>query len=450
MSASRLVRLLLITYLVLFSLWPFYIDLRIADSIGVNPQRVALALLIFASLVAFTADRGVRIKGLQQIKRYRALVVALVAYSVLRLVSAAPVSTASLLIAIYEIMSNVALLLVALVYIRNADEARPVFLTLVCCGLLLAGYAVLERSAGSNFFAQYANTETRAGWTAALIKLRDGIYRVQATFEHPLSLVQYLVVVAPFATLFLKNRTWFLLSLIALPFMAVAAIFTGSRSALVAPVAGALVTLAVSAYGRYKRHKSRSALLGLTVAVVFAAIVSSTAFIDLLTGVGSSSQAASSATRIAQVQNGLIAIKNKPFLGYGPGQASAVIMNVGETASGSQTIFRETTDNLFLTRAIESGIPALAIYIYIIFTVLRTSARSVIQSATGSRAINLALLTSTVAGALTMVILSIFTVLPLLFVVFGMALGLAPMSDASRPREWNQPEDTDAVAYNYS
>ena len=274
-------------------------------------------------------------------------------------------------------------------------------------------------------FSQFADPDTRAGLTALMDKTRDGAYRVQSTFEHPLSLSQYLVIIAPLALIFYRSKTWFLLSLTSFSLIVLAALFTGSRSALVAPLGATLVAVTFLAYHKYKVRGSGAGgfivMLVASISLLLALLV----LPSIILGEGSQSQSASTATRLAQLQNGYIAVKNRPLLGYGPGKASAVIMSTGDTDAGAQTIHRETTDNLFLTRVVESGIPSLLLYLMIIFCVIRTGARDVYVEDPGERRLRIMLLVSVVSGALTMLILSIFTVLPLLFVVFGITLAIS-------------------------
>lgn len=150
----------------------------------------------------------------------------------------------------------------------------------------------------------------------------------------------------------------------------------------------------------------------------------------------SESQSASSATRLVQLNNGFIAIAQKPLFGYGPGEGSRVIMGVGESQSGGETVYVETTDNLFLSIAVESGLPALIAYLLMIFRVLKMSSRGVLGAVRREgREVNTAIFASLIAGVTLMAVLSIFTILPLFFILMGATVGLyEPRSAGSEGR----------------
>ncbi|GEM_PF-6765974 len=425
MTASRATLLLLIMYLSMFSLWPFYIDIRIADSVGLNPQRLALAVLIVFALFAFMADPSTRRHLISLQRAFPLLFVACIIYSLIRLASGAANGAASFFIAAYEVVSNIALIFVSIIAVRSLNDARLLFLALITCGLAVSAYAIIERYQGHNLFSQFADPDTRAGFTAIMDKTRDGAYRVQSTFEHPLSLSQYLVIIAPLALVFIRSKKWFLLSGVSFLCMLAAAAFTGSRSALVAPVAALLVASTVAAYFKFKARGSGAGGFALLLVASLSLVVALLVLPSIILGQGSQSQTASTTTRLAQIQNGYIAVKSRPLLGYGPGRASAVIMSTGDTETGAQTIHRETTDNLFLTRVVESGIPSLFLYLSIILITLRTGAKSIYTLESSERRLRYLLFVSTASGALTMLILSIFTVLPVLFVMFGVIIAIS-------------------------
>lgn len=415
---------LLIIFLCIFSLWPFYIEIRVAESVGLNPQRIWLAILVLFAGFCFLIAPKTRMFVLEKYREHKILFAACALYSMIRLISGVSNSSVSFFIAAYEVVSNILLMFVAMMSVRTVKDARSVFLALISCGLLVSVYAIFERQFEYNLFSQFADPETRAGFTAIMDKTRDGAYRAQSTFEHPLSLSQFLVIIAPLALIFYRSRRWFLISTAAFCSMVLAAFFTGSRSALVAPLGAVLVAVTVFAYHKYKSKGSGAGGFALMLIATLSLLFSLLVLPSLILGQGSQSQSASTATRFAQMQNGYVAIKNRPILGYGPGGASAVIMRIGDTTAGAQTIHRETTDNLFLTRVVESGIPSLVLYLIIIACVMRIGAREIYTEDKSERRLRVLLFLSVVSGALTMLVLSIFTVLPLLFVMFGVVLGL--------------------------
>jgi O-antigen ligase len=428
MRASQFFRGVLLVFVVVFSIWPFYIDLRLHDNVGLNPQRIVLFFaVIFFAVAYFLANGFSRFLGATWWRNSdgKAILGVLLVYTVLRSISSALAGTYSLLIFVNELISNMFLMVVAGAVFRRYSDAKRFVSVITVCALIVSCYAVIERAVEYNFLVEYADVTTRAGFTAATEKIRDGVYRVQGTFEHPLSLVQYLAMTVPL--LYLVFRKWKALAVPPFLIICAALLYTGSRSAIVALFLSMVAMLVLTTHVRLRSgsgRRNRGLILGSLVALYGVILVGGGVLINEAVNGESDSQNASTATRLIQINNGLLAIKQRPIFGFGPGEASRVIMGIGETESGGETIFRETTDNLFLTRVVESGIPSVLALIYLIYRVLKLAVKCSLQSGdTRSRDFNVAVFGAIVAGVTLMTVLSIFTVLPLFFILMGVVLG---------------------------
>lgn len=429
MRISDVFRGALIVFIGVFSIWPFYIDVRLHENIGINPQRLVLVLTALFFILVLTTTKGfIRTIGSAWWRNPdgRAIFFALSAYTVLRLVSSVIAGPYSIFIFSNELIANAFVMLIAGAVYRDYADARRFVLFLIALGVIVSFYAILERITQQNFLVSFADVNTRAGFTAATEKIRNGVYRSQATFEHPLSLVQYLAMIIPLLYLLIRRFG----ALVVFPFTVIgsALYFTGSRSAVIAIFLSIVAMIAIAIHAglreRSGRTKKGTLLTALFLLYGVLLIGGATLINDAVSG-DSESHTASTTTRVAQINNGLLAIARRPIFGYGPGEASRIIMHVGETESGADTIYRETTDNLFLTRAVESGVPSLIALLYLIYKVLKLAIQSSISNPDRKvRVLNIALFGSLLSGVTLMSVLSIFTVLPIFFILMGILVGV--------------------------
>src|SRR5690606_5711743 len=119
----------------------------------------------------------------------------------------------------------------------------------------------------------------------------------------------------------------------------------------------------------------------------------------------------------------------RPLLGYGPGNAASVVVTIGETEADSALMYVGSLDNLFLTKMVEFGIPSLLLFTFLLGYIFVSSGKQFLcASEIKAKRLAAATVLSIVSGIASMAILSIFTVLPLLFIVMG--IGLARPSPA--------------------
>jgi O-antigen ligase len=123
-------------------------------------------------------------------------------------------------------------------------------------------------------------------------------------------------------------------------------------------------------------------------------------------------------------------VKEKPILGHGIGNAKKVIIGIGDTVSGSEAVWNETIDSYYLAEALDSGLPALFAFVSIFVIASRVMYRISIDRTINKsiRGLALAISASIAAGAASMSVLSIFTILPILFALIGFSISLNMLS----------------------
>ncbi len=422
---------LLAFYLIAFFLWPFYIDVRVQENVGLNPERVILlcmVLILFLEIFSFKQKTVSIVFG----RYYKPIFFLAVVYLGFRyFTSLYNNSFYSFSLALYESLSCFVLALYVIVFVRNHKSINFIMSIIFYCALIVALYGLVERYFEFNIFSTMADINTIAGFTAASEKYRDGAYRIQSTFEHPLSLVQMMSLSLPLAYFRwkIKRRALeigvFILAMLGVVY------FAGSRSSMVVIAAEVLVFIFLLMWFRRKEISKNTGSTGLAYIAVAAIFVIVVVVFVMATLGGSESEERSSLTRVAQINNGYIAIIERPIVGYGIGSAPKVIMGIGDFHSDAEKIWNETVDNLFLSKAIESGVLSLLVFLAFIYYSLKKIATSVMFGGKNeiSRAFGVSIFISIIGCMILMSILSIFTVIPLLFCLIGLGLVMARLED---------------------
>lgn len=434
-SRWNLLITLLAIFLFAFGVVPFYLDIRLHENVGLNPQRLMVVGMLGLTALCIPGSKGARNKIRLSIYHNKKIYSAIAIYLLLRVVSfVANPSQYSFFILLNEVLMNFFILFYSAVFVDSPKKIKTLLLILIVSALYVSVFGVFEGVMSSNIFRAFANTSTQTGEIAAQIKMRDGNYRVQSTFEHPLALSQYLIVVIPLLLVMASNKLWRSMALVIfLPLFLMAAYLTYARSVFVCLFIAVILVILSRIKFKYLTSMSLStkqvyfAMHKFTVFMGFVVLVGGIIF---LSSGGSDTQQSSTATRLVQLNNGIMGIKENPILGHGIGNAKKVIIGIGDTVSGSETVWNETIDSYYLAGALDSGLPALLVYISIFVIAVRATYRiSLNNSVTKSaRELALAISASIAAGAASMSVLSIFTILPILFALIGFSISLNTLS----------------------
>ncbi len=185
-------------------------------------------------------------------------------------------------------------------------------------------------------------------------KIRDGVFRSQATHTHPLSLGEHLAMIIPFAMYKVyrggKASRRYLYAGILLVLIA-AVLMSNSRGAIIGGVLAVSVTFFLMMFTWLRRPESLPfrPMAGLIIAgaLVLSPVVGAVGY-KLVVGEQGSTAAVSSHARVEQIEVAWPKILKRPLNGYGNGRSVRILGFYGG---------RLTIDNYYLNLALELGFP---------------------------------------------------------------------------------------------
>lgn len=208
-------------------------------------------------------------------------------------------------------------------------------------------------------------------------KIRDGVFRAQATHTHPLSLGEHMAFMAPLAFGFALAARKFrarALWVVAFAALVMAAIATNSRGAIIViilsigSVSGLLVWRALKRISASRWRPLAGLAFMAAIAVSPLAVVSA---YGSLSGKGGVSAANSTQSRLDQIEMAWPKILKRPVGGYGSGRSARVLGYWGRTL---------TLDNYYLSLALDLGFPGPIAFFAMLaawaLTALRRSSRA--------------------------------------------------------------------------
>ncbi|CAM8669724.1 O-antigen ligase-related [Comamonadaceae bacterium] len=368
-AVSEPFRLFWVTALLsVFALWPSYLLVKVGGLPSIDMRRIAAGATLVLALYYWINGRAKATQfvpsNTNPIKTGFWLVTSYLGWRVLSCIaSSAPI--ASFIQVVWEVLYYYSLFYIGYVFF-GADSLRTrVHKVMLLLMVLIAAFACVERVLGKNPMVQWApsNEEFEAAVSAmSLSRIRDGVFRTQGTFEHPLLLSEFAAIAASFAMATLlwpgKQQVSKLLGALALVASLTAGYLSGSRSAFIALGAGVGVVIAMRLISPKIRVTPSQAVLrkisaiGLLIgaAAIFAPVV-------IVMSEGKNvGEAASTGARVTQLKIGSDAIAQQPILGWGPGNGP-VIAGI-KTGNGANTM-----DNYLLSVAIESGVTGLVLFL---------------------------------------------------------------------------------------
>jgi O-antigen ligase len=254
----------------------------------------------------------------------------------------------------------------ALLCLADTRDLKRLLWALLAAAFLNVLFAVPESLLKRNLFEPFISLgnldpETARQFLAA--KFRGGQYRAQAAFDHPLLYAEFLAVCLPVAGAFALQRGrlgWLAAGLV--PLLLAGLYLSHSRVAIVATLLvgvamfGAVVVRGAQA-GRRNPWPLVAALFAVPL-VAIAAFLASNVVRDVTAG-RSHDESSSTSARLQMLDTGVKRIAEQPLFGYGPRMA-AVTLNFQNT-SGVLTL-----DNYLLALTLESGVPALLLYLAVL------------------------------------------------------------------------------------
>jgi O-antigen ligase len=424
-SVDNVIFAFVLLYVMLFSLWPGYLDVRFTEKVGLNPQRILTAVLFFLFCYAVISNRYFRERLVDFLKKNRFFSLAIFGYLFLRVVSSVHAGGSSILFFINELLTNFALFFICISLDIEAKKFRIACFVMVITLFIVSLFGIYEHIFEYNFLRNFISGDNKLSLTALAVKYRSGSYRSQSTFEHPLALTQFIVLLLPFALLSRIGIKNYIIIAFGFAFAIMALYFTYSRSGILC----LLLTFTLVAFLRLRELKivksQRHIYLGLLLLCGLFLVGSVGAAGYYLSQGSTTGEESSTRARLVQLYNGAKAIKESPLIGYGPGNAAGVLFGIANSPESEEKMYRESIDNLYLTRAIESGIPAVILFLYINIYIGYVLYKETKKMAFNRRLKFYFILTGIVGVMCVTAILSIFTVLPLFFLSSGLAIAYA-------------------------
>lgn len=431
---QRLSRLWLAAIVVTATLWPSYMAVRVGGLPSIDLRKIVFGLSVLVFFYQCMA-RPVLSRSWQTLAPgAKWMCWAVAGYGLLRFVSAvesdAPIA-AFLAVAWEWVYYYIPFFFV--LFLMRDEASRPLFVRFVCLlSLAVLLFAIYERISGANPLVRLAPVSNdSAELTAALnlSRLRDGVFRAQATFEHPLMLAEFATIVAAFAFgLVLNGRAVGVRLSGAVVFLAssASAVLSGSRIAFVSlAIVVAAVSLATMVRARGVRKVTAAIATRLFVLLTIAALAAMAVPLlqNLLLG-RTATEASSSSARVQMLKDGIPAMLGSPFFGKGYGQA---VHEAGVYGTGGLL----TLDNYLLTVGIDAGVPALLIFISIFILPAWMAFKRITEEEGPEQPFLISAMAALIGLLAVRMILSIPYNLVFAFVIAALVVGAIPRKQSS-------------------
>lgn len=342
-------------------LWPNFAYIPIPALPTKNPQRLVWAAAIAYWLYTLSTNPELRDRLARRLAQPGLvwLALGLLGWRALS-VPFSEHSGYGVFIVVREYFEYLPALLFALTWLSGLDDVRRLARWVIFSTAILCGISLLEVVRGENLFlALVPYDPSNENFLRAVVeaKLRGGEYRVQASFDHPLLLAQFLGVALPLA-LWLAwtdpSRRVRLLTICTLIVLPAVMWFTRTRTAvgLTAFVGALAVTLVALAAVRKPRADGGNLRAAIGLVAMAAVGVAVLAFMVQLAVGRTEEESSSTQVRLMMLDRGIEAMLASPLVGDGPGVGGFQAAVIG---SGGQV----TLDSYWLMLLLESGLPAL-------------------------------------------------------------------------------------------
>jgi hypothetical protein len=356
----------LLLVVVLSVIWPRYLFLHAAGLPGINPLTLSTMIGLAVILIAIASSRQFA-HGLMSEMRNGGVAATLVlvwlgwrflasflgeepVYSVIDLVK--------------ETVYVASFLIFGYVLAGWKDGPINVARVMVICGLAVASIGVVEAFVQHNPFIGLISSmgdeqAPRALVAIAAEKVREGAYRAQSTFDHPIVFAQFVAALVPLALFMLlrdSSKFWRFIGFLTIPVALLAIVKSGSRSGYVSvATAFALVFgiwwIRALVHGKFSKIVAIVSLPALAGSLLLAWYFVA----ELVTG-RNQVEISSSSVRMKMLKDGIGALWDSPIWGFGHGLSvsKAGVINPMGIA---------TIDNYLLTIALDYGYVGFLLFI---------------------------------------------------------------------------------------
>lgn len=365
-------------YILLLFLWPSYIVFVDESGHGINPQRIALLVVLVVWIVHLLFDPKYRSSLQYIINDNKYLFVAIALFFLIAIISGVLSrfdKSQAIFASFNQILFIPVTMLLVITYFNSIKSAKDMLIILVFLALLVEVMGIVEWYGQEHLLIDIINPATKYADAVLEGKMRNEDYRITTLFDNPLTYAQFLIFIFPISLFFAFNgetvlaRSISIFQLSLLPFNIWA---TGSRAGMGLLLISLIMLIIIFTKVVTNKHKIKLFLVlvgGFLVALMFFDLGG-----ELLRG-SSYEEKISSNARVYQFERGLIAISESPVIGHGIFQAN----NFYEKIS--------STDNYYLSAAIEKGLLGLALLLYIQYSIFLLLKKAVLTECMDEQAV---------------------------------------------------------------
>jgi O-antigen ligase len=434
-APDTVLNLLLWLLVALIHLWPPYVVYRIGNMPTFNPTKLAWLMFVLPATYSILSCREPMKRLAARCKAHPILISAILFLFAWRIISSAggtqPVP--QILGLGGEIVSCYLVFFIVLAVLRGEQDVFRLLGVLLLVALVQAGLASYESFVKHTLFDRFivtSATDSQAMLDTLREKFRDGHYRAQGTFEHPMVLAEFMAMMVPLAAaLFLARagRSARLAGAAFVPLAIAVIVASRSRSGIAVLLVAVLLVGMLRLLPR-RAARGQASLAALTVLLLLPLLLAVGYFVGqelhgLIVG-RSHSEASSTMSRVLMLERGIPLLAGHPLLGFGSG--------MGAVKLGFFDGARFNIDNYWLGLALDSGLPGLLAFAVVFFGAiglgLRVYRRRLDRAGTTAGLISVSLF----MFALTKTVLSISSGLTLAYIliaatiVFAEAAPVAP------------------------
>ncbi len=435
-APRKLVFSMLLVAAFALAVWPVYLFVKLGPLPILTPPRLVLYMVSALWAYDMTFSPWRRAQFVVSVRKSRAVTICVFVFFALGLFSLPFAEGRSM--AIPEFIRQLLIWLVpycaVLTYCRRQRDfvlLMKVFIAGAFAVALIAIGEVLTRHLLAGALSPYIADDAEWLRNAQAQKIRDGVFRAQATHTHPLSLGEHLALSSPFALAFIvsarniRARLFWSGALVAI---ALAAFATNSRGAMLVMVLSCGAMASMLAW-RFLKRASASRWRPMAGLICLACIavspVAAIAMTGIISGKGGASAANSTQSRVDQVEQAWPKILKRPVGGHGTGRATRVLGYWGLTL---------TIDNYYLTLALDYGFPGPLTFLAMIGAFGVTALKRSRLSHPSLGVVYLACFASAISIAVGRAILSQTSNLAMLFVILGAYAGASVNVSRQRAR----------------
>ncbi|MCI5044509.1 MAG: O-antigen ligase family protein [Aquisalinus sp.] len=348
---------------VIMPLWPVYLHIKLGPLPIITPTRVLFYGIIAIWLYEMACVPRRRLQFISAVRRMWPLFLIIALLFMQKFISI-PFAMGKG-IAVKEFFRQTMIWFLPFLAVMTYVNRRQVFdraLSLIILSSTIVAIIALAEFATRTHFAELiAPLMGDLEWLRQVLqdKVRDGVFRSQATHTHPLSLGEHLAMVIPFVMYKIYRGGNFSKRLIyasILMTLVFAVLMSNSRGAIIGCALAVGVTFFLMLLTWLRKPESLPFRPMAGMAIALALLASPVAIITgykIVVGTEGSTASASSQARIAQMETAWPKILKRPVFGYGNGRAARVLGFYGG---------RLTIDNYYLNLVLELGLPGPVLF----------------------------------------------------------------------------------------